>query len=331
MFASNSLWAAREKKSTYIVEKIVNDKEVVIRPIYSNSQEMERIHVGSIFAVHAISDDTVIAFATVIKKSSENWVLCHIDIENKHYFVRENAKARLVRFDEENDEFAGNYTLLRSKDSKVQARYQPLTYLGHWSGQTAATLREKEWLLGPSMISYGVIDRFQVFTTPFQNFVSIYNVGTNVQLIPEDDYTFSLGLHYSHYANKTEANPLDVSLMFDTYASSKIMSYTKLTFFGERPDSDSYFSGTSERSDNEKKRDYSVELQNYYGIMLSNWNRLLVGPKYNFDERLLGGHISYAFVGKNAHFMVGVMTEDFSEPDIGSKGYRAIFDFYWRY
>jgi hypothetical protein len=311
----------------FIVEKIINDKEVVIRPTKSIIKNMEQLQVGSLFAIYSQESNHVIAFAKVLKKSSEQWVLCSISMEHKNYILRENSKARLIYLSErDNLEFDGSYNLLQPHDRKAHNRYRPLTYLGYWSGQTAANLTKNEWLIGPTIMSYGLHNRIQLSTTPFLNLVNIYNVQSKYILKDEDTYTFSAGLDFSHYA-KFDEDPLDFSFMFDTFSSSRIISYTKLAFRDYRPSTDSYFyAGTQQTS-----RGYVAELQNYYGVMLDNWNRILFGPKYNFDEKILGGNISYAFLGQHTTFILGGMTEDFSRTRFGSNGYRLIFDFYWRY
>ncbi|MFZ4714567.1 MAG: hypothetical protein ACOYL6_12670 [Bacteriovoracaceae bacterium] len=325
--ADEAVVEGKDLKANFVVEKIINDKEIVIRPTRSILQEMESISDGSIFAIYSQSDNLVIAFATVHKKSSENWVLCTIVMEKKDYILREGSKARLVHFDEKkNLEFNGSYHLLQAHDRNAQNRYRPLTYLGYWSGQTASNLTKNEWLLGPTIMSYGIHERFQLSTTPFLNLVDIYNFGTKFILKSEDSYTFSSGIDFSHYA-QYDQDPLDFSFMFDTFGSSRIISYTKLTFRDQRPTTDSYFYAGTQQNRN----GYTTELQNYYGLMLDNWNRILFGPKYNFDEKILGGNISYAFLGKHTTFILGGMTEDFSKPHLGSNGYRLIFDFYWRY
>lgn len=316
-----------EDNGFFVVEKIVNDKEIVIRPTKSILKNMEQLQVGSLFAIYSHQDNHVIAFAKVIKKSSEQWVLCSISMEHKDYILRENSKARLIYLSEkENLEFDGSYNLLQPNDRKAHNRYRPLTYLGYWSGQTAANLTQNEWLIGPTIMSYGLHNRIQLSTTPFLNFVDIYNIQSKYILKDDDTYTFSAGLDFSHYA-KYDEDPVDISFMFDTFNSSRILSYTKLAFRDYRPSTDSYFyAGTEQTS-----RGYTAELQNYYGVMLNNWNRILFGPKYNFDEKVLGGNISYAFLGQHTTFIVGGITEDFSRTRIGSNGYRLIFDFYWRY
>jgi hypothetical protein len=325
LLSFKTVWA--QSKAPFVVEKIVNDKELVIRPLVNNREEFERIKVGSSFAIYGQDLKEVIAVAFVNKISSEKWVMCTVKVENTSTMIREGDGARIVRFDKENKEFDGNYNLVRNPDPKVQARYQHLTYLGYWAGHTSALIRKDEKLAGPTLLAYGLHNRVQIHTTPLLNLVQTYNLGTKINLIPEENYSFTVGLDYSIFDGK-DMKPIDISLMFDSYASSNIMSYTKLSFYGERPQSNSYFTGGEQRFN---ERGYTAELQNYYGIMLKNWDRIFIGPKYNFDQRLLGGHISYAFIGKHSHFIAGIMTEDFSNSNFSSDAYRLIFDFYWRF
>lgn len=316
-----------QTKNNFIIEKIINDKELVIRPTVTSRDEFEFVKVGSTFAIYGQNSKEVIAVAFVNKVSSEKWAMCTVKVENTSTMIRDGNTAKIVRFDKENKEFEGNYNLVRNPDPKVQARYQHLTYLGYWAGHTASLIRKEEKLAGPTLLAYGAHERVQIHTTPLLNLIKTYNIGTKINLIPEENYSFTVGIDYSIFDGK-DKKPLDFSLIFDTYASSNILSYTKLTFFGERPQTNSYFTGGEQRFN---EAGYTAELQNYYGIMLKNWDRIFIGPKYNFDQRLLGGHISYAFIGKNSHFLAGVMTEDFSNSDFSSDAYRLIFDFYWRF
>lgn len=320
---SSSAFADKGEKSDYYIESIMTDNHVLIKPTPQKAKEFEKIAPGSTFAVYALDKEEVIAMATAVKRITEGLV-ARVQIENAKFMVRESAKLRLINFRELITDFPGNYNLMRNHDQRGQARYMPLTYLGNWAGESAATVRKKEFLAGPTLLAYGVHDRVQVETTPLQNLVEAYNVGAKVLVLEEEGYSFSLGTNYTYFRNQKE-RPVDFHILLDSFGNAKIMSYMRLSFLGQRPHRNNYITV------NDYNSAYTAELQNIYGFMLHNWDRILIGPRYNFEDRLLGGHIAYAFIGKHAHVMIGVQSNNFTKVSLGTREYIPVFDFYWRF
>lgn len=316
-------FANRGEKNEYYIDSIMTDNHVLIKASPVKAKEFEKIVPGSTFAIYALERNEVIALATAVKRITEG-VVAKVQIENSKYMVREKAMLRLINFRELISDFPGNYNLMRSHDQRGQARYMPLTYLGNWAGESAATVRKKEFLAGPTLLAYGVHDRVQVETTPLQNLVEAYNVGAKVLIVEEEGYSFSFGSNYTYFRYHEE-RPVDFHLMLDSFGNSKIMSYTKLSFLGQRPHKNNYITV------NDYTSAYTAELQNIYGFMLKNWDRILIGPRYNFEDKLLGGHVAYAFIGKHAHVIVGVQSNNFTRVSIGTREYIPVFDFYWRF
>lgn len=316
-------FASRGEKSEYYLDSIMTDNHVLIKASPLKAKEFEKVMVGSTFAVYALEKDEVIAIATAVKRITEGMV-ARIQVENSKFMIREKAMLRLINFRELIQDFPGNYNLMRNHDQRGQARYMPLTYLGNWAGQSAATVRKKEFLAGPTLLAYGVHDRVQVETAPLQNLVEAYNAGVKVMVLEEEGYSFSLASNYTYFRYYDE-RPVDFHALLDSFGNSKIMSYIRLSFLGQRPHKNNYITV------NDYNSAYTAELQNIYGFMLKNWDRILIGPRYNFEDKLLGGHVAYAFIGKHAHVMVGIQSNNFTRVSFGMREYIPVFDFYWRF
>lgn len=315
--------ALAQGKLDYYVDSIMTDNHILIKPLPNKIKEFEKIGMGSTFAVYALEKDEVVALATVVKRITEG-VVAKIQVENGKFIIREKAGLRLINFREKIVDFPGSYNLMRSHEQRGQAQYLPLTYLGNWAGETSATVREKEFLAGPTLLAYGVHDWLQIETTPLQNLVEAYNVGAKLLIFEEEGYSFSTASNYTYFRNQKE-RPVDFHFMLDTFGNAKIMSYSRLSFIGQRPYRNNYITV------NDYNSSYTAELQNIYGFMLPNWDRVLIGPRYNFEDRRLGGHVAYAFIGKHAHVLLGIQSNNFTKVSLGIKEYIPVFDFYWRF
>lgn len=315
--------ALAQIKADYYIESIMTDNHILIKPSPTKTKEFERISVGSTFAIYALDKDEIIGLATVVKRITEG-VVAKIQVENAKFIIREKASLRLINFRDKIVDFPGSYNLMRAHDQRGQAQFMPLTYLGNWAGETSATIRKKEFLAGPTLLAYGVHDRIQIETTPLQNLVEAYNVGAKVMIIEEEGYSFSTASNYTYFHGHKE-RPVDFHILLDTFGNAKIMSYSRLSFLGRRPYRNNYITV------NDYSSSYTAELQNIYGFMLSNWDRILIGPRYNFEDRLLGGHVSYAFISKHAHVLIGIQSNNFTRVSLGTREYIPVFDFYWRF
>jgi hypothetical protein len=73
-------------------------------------------------------------------------------------------------------------------------------------------------------------------------------------------------------------------------------------------------------------------LQSGYEFVMDDWNRVLLGPSYNFDNKTVGGSISYMWIWDHFHSMIGVSTTDISNLVYNLRdGYYFNFDMYWRF
>jgi len=76
----------------------------------------------------------------------------------------------------------------------------------------------------------------------------------------------------------------------------------------------------------------SSSFQTGYEAILSNWDRFLIGPNYNFEKKALGGYLSYVWIYDRLHLQLSLNTVDVTHLRASeSDGYYGFFDIYWRF
>ena len=68
-----------------------------------------------------------------------------------------------------------------------------------------------------------------------------------------------------------------------------------------------------------------------YGYVADNWNRIIFGPKVDFEKKKVGGSVGYYVIDKEFHMLIGASANDFSEAKLGREGYIFNLDFWWRF
>jgi hypothetical protein len=75
--------------------------------------------------------------------------------------------------------------------------------------------------------------------------------------------------------------------------------------------------------------------QSGYEFVLGNWDRVLLGPSYNFENKTLGGYLTYLKIWDRFHLGASLTTTDITEftlfPQDGGDGYYLSVDAYWRF
>jgi hypothetical protein len=73
-------------------------------------------------------------------------------------------------------------------------------------------------------------------------------------------------------------------------------------------------------------------LQTGYEFILGSWNRVLLGPSYNFETKALGGYLTYLKIWDRFHFSLSVNSTNVSSFKFSPvDGYYFLFDMYWRF
>jgi hypothetical protein len=76
----------------------------------------------------------------------------------------------------------------------------------------------------------------------------------------------------------------------------------------------------------------SSSIQTGYEFVLKSWDRVLIGPNYNFENKTIGGYLSYVALWDRFNMHVSLNTVDIRADRWSYKdGYNLFLDLYWRY
>lgn len=183
---------------------------------------------------------------------------------------------------------------------------------------------KKEYLVGPSILGYGITSSTQVNTNLISTMFKILNVSIKNTVFSNDDYEISVENGFQYYHENTKGS-YQFTGYLDMVSNSNFNSYMKLRVFTQKPQ-DEYLYNSGEY-----KNELNLELSLSYGYLFNNWNRVIFGPKVDVNKQTVGGTIGYYIIDREFHTMIGVSSNNFSEFSVGKKGYLFNLDFWWRF
>jgi hypothetical protein len=222
-------------------------------------------------------------------------------------------------------EYRGTTELLMSNDEPgSSSSYKSLVFMGLSAGETAQTLRENEFLINIlGYLDYGVTPMFTVGTLLPANLFSAPNIHGKYRVYQSDSNITSLGLNYFQ-SPETSTGVVNMNLYWDSVSSESVISHTNL----------SLALATFDKAKNltALKGAGTSSLQSGYEFIMDDWNRVLVGPSYNFENKSIGGYLSYIWIWDTFHALAGVSTTDISNVIYNvENGYYFNIDMYWRF
>lgn len=231
--------------------------------------------------------------------------------------------------------YAGNTDLLVRGDKKfISSRYKFLVTQGNAIGDTAETLWQFEslitvsrlWddsrLLSSVVYNYGITDRWS-FGARLSAFEKTPNFTVKTKFYEGAVNTVATGLTVQKIESENAAT-ININLMWDSISSETTISHTFLSI-ALRNDQ------LTEESSVVKSIGTS-NVQTGYEFVLKNWTRILVGPNYNVEKKILGGYLSWVKIWNNFHLQVGVNTTNFQSLKLRSDdGYSPFVEGYFRF
>ena len=222
-------------------------------------------------------------------------------------------------------EYTGNTELiLKNNDIDASASYKALTFMGLSSGETAQTLRGGEVLFNVfGYLDYGFTSHFSVGTLILADVVGSSNIHGKYKFYESESNIFSFGTGYLTAKDKPDG-VVSATVYWDSVSSESVISHTNLTIA----------LATFDRAKNLTaiKGAGSSSFQSGYEFVMDDWNRILAGPSYNFENKSVGGYISYMWIWDHAHTLLGIGTTDVSRAVYNlENGYYFNFDLFWRY
>ena len=245
--------------------------------------------------------------------------------QSRKYLIQKGDIIKKLDMSSYNEEFIGTTDLIVKKSElNISSKYRPLFYQGISIGETAQALYKNEFLITYlGTISYGATDWLSIGTFAPGNVIQSPNANFKARFWDTDATTLSTGLSYVDLQKEDEAT-LNMNFYWDSTSSDSLISHTFLSLGLVKWD------GAADAA--AIKALGSSSFQSGYEVILSDWNRLLIGPNYNFERKALGGYLSYVWIYDRFHAQVSVNSTDITKFKLDPReGYYGFFDFYWRF
>lgn len=223
------------------------------------------------------------------------------------------------------EEYRGTTELImKNEDARSSASYKSLVFMGLSVGETAQTLRQDEYLINIlGYLDYGVTSRFSIGTILPANLLSAPNAHGKYKVYESDSNIASLGLNFFQ-SPESNTGVINMTLYWDSVSSESVISHTNL----------SLALATFDKAKNltALKGAGTSSLQSGYEFIMNDWNRVLMGPSYNFENKSVGGYMSYMWIWDHMHLLAGISTTDISNVIYNVQdGYYFNADLFWRF
>lgn len=248
--------------------------------------------------------------------------------QSRRYLIQQGDYVKRINLEEKNNDYVGTTDLLvRSSPShEISSKYKPLVYQGFFIGETAQTLYKNEWLVNfYGNTYYGLTEELMVGSLIPYNIINGLNASAKYKVYDSDSTTLSTSLNYTDVRSDKESI-LNFNLYWDSLSSESMISHFYLSVALLRWKGDADVSIIKSLG--------SSSFQTGYEIVMTDWDRFLVGPSYNFDTKALGGYLSYVWIFDRFHAQLSLNTTNIVKlraKDSNQEGYFGFFDLYWRF
>ncbi len=221
------------------------------------------------------------------------------------------------------DEFQvpGFLSLTMSSDRHLPSKYKELPYYGVFTSDGHA-LDKHELLVGLVQLQYGLTNNLTIKTANALTIDGYANIGVKYQVIRNQHAKLSFNsLGALNVKQRDWIFQGGGTLTLPTNSKYQTHFIFNLIFDPQN------LKGSNTEDFNLFK---DSEIRNIYEYITDSWNRILLGPTYNFTLQTVGGTLSYMWVWDSFHMSLGVGTRDFTELRFGTDGYYPQFDLFWR-
>lgn len=252
-------------------------------------------------------------------------VTCELLRQSRMNFIQVGDQLLHLDLTSTNEKYTGTTDLIVKKSNhNISSKYKPLFTQGISVGETAQTLWENEYLLTwYGQVSYGWNDWLTVNTVVPLDFLGGPNAAAKARVFESFSNVVSAGLNFVKIPNETRST-LNFNLYWDSVSSESVIGHTLLSMalfsFDQAEDATAIKSlGTS-------------SFQTGYEIILKNWDRVLLGPSYNFENKALGGYLTYLRIWDKFHLSFSLNATNIASLKYAPvDGYYLTFDAYWRF
>lgn len=225
----------------------------------------------------------------------------------------------------DNPKYKGSTDLMvRKRSPLVSGKYKPLITQGLTVGDTAETLWEDEYLITwYGQVKYGLKDWATIETIVPAYILGAYNASAKFRVYQSNSTVVSMGPNFARIPSQ-DRSTLNLNFYWDSISSESTLSHTFFTLallsFEDAEDATAIKSlGTS-------------SFQTGYEFIMPNWDRVLLGPTYNFEKKAVGGYLTYVKIWDRFHGSLSVNSTNVSSFKLSPvDGYYFSFDAYWRF
>jgi hypothetical protein len=293
--------------------------------------------IGEVVAVESRSEGVgVVGFLEITdirnKQDGGYELTCELLRQSRSNFVQVRDKLFHVDLSSTNPRYRGTTDLLIKKRNRyISSKYKPLFTQGVSVGQTAEALWQGEFFATwYGELAYGITDTITVSSVLSAILIEAPNATAKWRFHSSDSNTLAASLIAAKIPKsqsadgKTEQTTLNLNLNWDSISSENTVSHTLLSLalltFDNAEDATAIKSlGTS-------------SFQTGYEFILGNWDRILMGPNYNFEKKAVGGYLSYLKIWDRFHLGISLNSTNISSFKYSpSDGYYLAGDAYWRF
>ncbi len=324
LFSMSVLGADTEKTAADLVIKQIQDEKTFVVITYDT-----KLKVGDRYSIHSGRTKEIIGLAELINSVlspagyTENYFIV-LRIMNDQMIFPGHFMRPLVLVSANPNYRGSTQLMIRSTGENISSRYKPLFTQGVLVGDTAATLDQDEFLISYlGQIYYGLYPRLSIGTTAPVNAAGGLNFFTKYRVSASDDNTVSAQFSFTRVPDSTQSN-VNVTFLWDSFSNSTMITHNFLSLAVLAYDRAGETTAI--------KSFGSSSIQTGYEFILKGWDRMLVGPNYNFEKKTIGGYLSYVTIWDRFNLHLSLNTIDLRNTRWSySEGYYAFMDIYWRY
>lgn len=245
--------------------------------------------------------------------------------QSRKFLIQKGDSIKKMDMSTANEEYIGTTDLIVKKSElNISSKYRPLFYQGLSIGETAQALYKNEFLVNYiGNLYFGATDWLTVGTFVPGNLIERPNGNFKARFWDSDSTTLAMGLSYVDLKKENEAT-LNLNFYWDSSSSDALISHTFLSLGLVK------WEGAADAA--AIKALGSSSFQTGYELIKSNWDRVLIGPSYNFEKKALGGYLSYVWIYDRFHAQISINATDITHFRLDpTDGYYGFFDFYWRF
>ncbi|MCK6599332.1 MAG: hypothetical protein L6Q37_13285 [Bdellovibrionaceae bacterium] len=224
-----------------------------------------------------------------------------------------------------NENYKGTTELLvRKPTNNVSSRFKPIFTQGVVAGDTAETLEKDEFIITYlGQVYYGFFPNLTLGTAAPLNAAGGLNFVSKIKFFSSENNTLASGISFTRMPQTSQSN-LNLTFLWDSYSNSTMITHNYLSL--------AVLSYDKAAETTAIKSFASSSIQSGYEFILSNWDRVLLGPNYNFEKKSIGGYLSYVKIWDRLHAYFSLNTIDIRKTQWSyTEGYYFFLDVYWRF